>query len=76
MYFWTGIEAKRFRMQALLLCTAAAVAAVGSFDLAITCTSDQDCNLNGRCSSSGSCLCLSAWRGSTCGELALAPAVP
>ena len=37
------------------------------------CTVDEDCNLNGRCTSQG-CRCLAAWRGPSCGELSVLPA--
>ena len=41
----------------------------------VTCNSDLDCHLNGICDSASSrCHCLAAWRGSTCGKLALLPA--
>ena len=39
------------------------------------CQSDSDCNLNGKCVPPGVCSCLAAWRGATCGELNLAPAI-
>ena len=40
---------------------------------ALGCTNDDGCNLNGACEG-GACRCLAAWRGATCGELALLPA--
>ena len=40
------------------------------------CTVHSDCNLNGKCLlPQGSCKCLAAWKGDTCGVLNLAPAV-
>ena len=36
----------------------------------------ESCNLNGEATNGGGCKCLAAWRGPTCGELALLPAFP
>lgn len=38
------------------------------------CTRDEDCSLNGVCSSSGACKCDPQWGGADCGELSLLPA--
>ena len=46
---------------ALLLAAAAA---------ATSCSSDEDCSLNGQCSG-GVCACDTGWRGASCGELAV-----
>ena len=55
----------------LLLLAAAGVAALAS----TSCTSDLDCELNGKCQA-GICQCYAAWGGDTCGELQLLPASP
>ena len=44
---------------------------LGSLLVAHSCRVDEDCNLNGLCTTSGSCSCLPGWRGPMCGELAL-----
>ncbi|KAI0164580.1 hypothetical protein GGR57DRAFT_204413 [Xylariaceae sp. FL1272] len=42
--------------------------------LAQACTTDEDCSLNGICSSNQTCLCDPGWRAGDCGELDLYPA--
>ena len=37
------------------------------------CTDDTDCNLNGVCSTDGTCTCYKPWGGVTCGELQFLP---
>ena len=39
------------------------------------CRSDEDCSLNGKCSSSGECACRPAWKGERCEQLDLLPPV-
>merc|ERR1711990_631088 len=43
--------------------------------LGSSCTTDEDCHLNGLCKS-GVCACVPEWTGATCGELNLHPARP
>ena len=38
------------------------------------CSTEDDCNLNGACSTSNVCVCSTPWRGEDCGELDLLPA--
>ena len=40
---------------------------------ASTCQTDEDCNLNGRCTA-GTCACAPAWQGPRCERMALLPA--
>ena len=49
----------------LLLLTPRAVSA---------CVTDEDCSLNGQCSTAGACLCHSVWHGADCGLLHFLPA--
>lgn len=42
--------------------------------LAYGCATDEDCSLNGICSTSKICVCDSGWFGDDCGRLDLAPA--
>lgn len=51
------------------------MAALLVFFLAYTagCNTDEDCNLNGVCSS-GTCICVPEWTGTDCGVLNLEPA--
>ena len=37
------------------------------------CSTDSDCNLNGRCGADGACACLAAWGGPACATLQLLP---
>jgi hypothetical protein len=40
----------------------------------LSCSSDIDCQLNGACTSSGTCACRPGWTGSDCGQLDFLPA--
>ena len=44
-----------------------------SLSTQLQCTTDEDCNLNGICSSSGSCTCDPGWRAYDCGALDIRP---
>ena len=41
---------------------------------AATCTSNDDCQLNGQCTATGACVCDPAWKGESCELLNLLPA--
>lgn len=38
------------------------------------CFGDEDCELNGKCTSTGKCACDTGWQGASCGQLRLLPA--
>ena len=63
-------------LRAPLVLAAVGVACVGPVGSASPglCTSDDDCSLNGVCSTAGSCHCVPEWRGPDCGTLNLLPA--
>ena len=43
--------------------------------VSFTCNTDEDCNLNGKCTIGKTCICVTPWTGNDCGELDFLPAV-
>ena len=48
---------------------------IASNVVSFTCNTDEDCNLNGKCTIGKTCVCVTPWTGNDCGELDFLPAV-